>query len=329
MNRHLLEEKNFIFIIGSPRSGTTWLQAMIGAHPQVSTTVELTLFSQYTAPWIRRWEEEVSNIEEGRWHQGLPVLWSEEEFYGFLELFLERAYEKVLSLNPQATHILDKHPGYSAYVDHIHRLIPNARFIHMIRDGRDVVCSMIAAKQQIGFGKGTVEKAAWDWRSRLLKAREAAKFTDQYLEVRYEELLNDGVTILGHVFDFCSLPVVTKQIQGIVQDHRFKKMRAARFTPDESIQAPEGAYRKGQPGSWHGDLSPIQRYIFNQIAGDLLQDLGYSKAKWWAESRFQTITLPARYVISTLKKVLWGSATALLGPTQTEYVKTMRSKLRR
>src|SRR5260370_6078563 len=112
----IIDEKQFLFILGSPRSGTTWLQVMLAEHPLVCTTVELTLFTRYTAPLIKAWQTECIPIKEGRWHQGLPFLWSEEEFYHFLRLFLEKVYERVLKKKPQATHILDKHPEYAQAV---------------------------------------------------------------------------------------------------------------------------------------------------------------------------------------------------------------------
>jgi hypothetical protein len=45
-----------VFIVGAPRSGTTWLQAMIGAHPSICTTDELKLFNLFTGPWEESWE---------------------------------------------------------------------------------------------------------------------------------------------------------------------------------------------------------------------------------------------------------------------------------
>ena len=120
---------------------------MIGAHPLVCTTVELTLFSKYTGPWIRAWELEADNTVRSRWNQGLPFLWSEDEFYDFLREFVGQVYERVLATNPKATHILDKHPGYSRYVVDINAILPNARFIQIIRDGRDVAMSMVSASK--------------------------------------------------------------------------------------------------------------------------------------------------------------------------------------
>jgi len=47
--------KEFLFIVGSPRSGTTWLQLMLGSHPSVCATAELTLYDKYLAPWLDAW----------------------------------------------------------------------------------------------------------------------------------------------------------------------------------------------------------------------------------------------------------------------------------
>jgi hypothetical protein len=179
---------------------------MIAAHPLVCTTVELTLFSMYTAPWLRAWNQQARNIENGRWYQGLPFLWDEDEFYRFLREFVDRAYERVLATNPEATHILDKNPAYAKYVDDINRLIPDARFIHIIRDGRDVAASMIAAREQIGYGTGTVRASAAAWKEHVLRGRGARKYGGRYMEVRYEDLLASGVQTLESVFDFCELP---------------------------------------------------------------------------------------------------------------------------
>ena len=48
----MLESKDFLFIIGSPRSGTTMLQILLASHPQVASTVEQTVFNNYVAQWL-------------------------------------------------------------------------------------------------------------------------------------------------------------------------------------------------------------------------------------------------------------------------------------
>src|SRR5687767_14288281 len=120
----MLESKDFLFIIGSPRSGTTMLQILLASHPHVASTVEQTVFNNYVAQWLETWSMEVRNLEERGWKLGLPILWSENELLEFLQEFLRRVYAKVLEIKPAATHLLDKHPGYSLHVQTIRRLLP-------------------------------------------------------------------------------------------------------------------------------------------------------------------------------------------------------------
>jgi LPS sulfotransferase NodH len=80
-------EKEFVFIIGAPRSGTTWLQALIGSSPAVSTMGEMKIFDFYTASWIKAWEDQMQLRNYGN-ISGLPTVWSEEDFYGFLQEFI-------------------------------------------------------------------------------------------------------------------------------------------------------------------------------------------------------------------------------------------------
>lgn len=288
----MLADKQLLFIIGSPRSGTTWLQTMVGAHPMVCTTVELTLFSNYTAPWIKAWNDESANIKNGLWHQGIPFLWSEDEFYLFLREFLAKVYDKVIATKPQATHILDKQPYYSRYVEDIHRLVPNARFIHVIRDGRDVACSLMAAQRTMGFGTDTVESSAREWKECVEAAQKARNYPGQYLEVRYESLLNDGVNTLSRVFEFAGLPLSPPQAAQLLSDHGFEKMKATRMAPVKDIKEPAGHFRKGNAGSWTQELGPVRRYAFDKIAGDLLIELGYATEGWWSQSSWQRALLP-------------------------------------
>ena len=277
-------DKQFLFIIGSPKSGTTWLQVMLAAHPQITTTVELTLFNRYTAPWITAWKEELANIEKGRWHQGLPFLWTEQEFYGFLRKFAEEVYHKVAQNKRQATHILDKHPAYSMYIEDINRLLPQARFIHVIRDGRDVAVSMMSARREIGYGTSTIQNSALAWKQHVRSAQTARQYPERYMEVRYEELHSDATTTIESVFNFCGISVSTEEAAGIAEAHQFEKMKVKRQHADERVKTHAAFYRKGIVGDWRKALNPLQRYLFDQVAGDLLNELGYAEHGWWAGS---------------------------------------------
>lgn len=259
-------------------------------------------------------------MAQERWHQGLPFLWSEEEFYDFLRKFLGRVYERVIAANPQATHVLDKHPGYSLYTEDINKLLPHARFIHMIRDGRDVAVSMVAARKNMGFGSRTILDAAATWKKHIQAAKQAKQYPDRYLEVRYEDLLTAGVDVLKTVFEFCNLPTDPKEVAKIIDAHQFDKMKENRISPASNLLAPNGHYRKGQMGSWPKVFDPVQRYMFDEIAGDLLCELGYAEVGWWADTVGQKVTLPISAAILTRKHIRKRVAIAgatILGSTLT------------
>lgn len=290
----MLEDKQFLYIIGSPRSGTTMLQILLANHPQVASTVEQTLFTHYVPQWLETWATEVHNIEDRGWKLGLPILWKEEELRDFLSEFLRRAYAKILAGKPAATHLLDKHPGYSHHVRTIRSFLPAARFIHLIRDGRDVAASMMAVHKKMGFAPAQVAGGAGKWKKFVLAAREAADFGNDYLEIRYEDFLGSREEIYGKVLEFCGLPYTLEWIAETLAANTFEKMKASGASPDQRTKLSEKRYHRGTAGGWKEELSGWDRYEFDRIAGDLLVELEYAKPGWWAETTGDRVMQPLR-----------------------------------
>jgi hypothetical protein len=321
-----MPDKQMIFIIGSPRSGTTWLQTMIGAHPQVATTVELTLFSRYTAPWLKAWESEAAHIRQGDWEQGLPYIWSDKQFMGFLREFLERAYERIVQ--PETTHILDKHPAYSFFVEDINKLLPKARFIHAIRDGRDVAVSMMDARKRYGFGTDTITASAAEWKEMVVAAQKAKQFEaapeSRYMEVRYESLKSAGVDVLSALFDFCDLPASREEVAAIIEAHDMKKMKKMQTMQPKEKKRVQTMHRRGRVGSYQCELTPRQKYFFEHKAGDLLRELGYAEEGWWADSRRQRVSLPVEASILLWLSRLRDATALLIGSTLTQRMRGTR-----
>jgi hypothetical protein len=289
-----VEAKKQLFIVGSPRSGTTMLQILLASHPQVASTVEQTLFQHYVAPWLETWDSEVENIEKRGWKLGLPILWQREELEEILHQFLARAYAKILAGKPGATHIVDKHPGYSRHVALIKRFIPGARFIHIVRDGRDVAASMIAVHAKMGFAPSNVSAAATKWKTFVLAAREAAQFTNDYIEVHYEDFLRKGAEAYSQVLRFCELPVSDSWIAEVLEANSFEKMKERGASPDPRTPLSTKRYHRGVAGGWERDFTPRDRFVFEKIAGDLLRELGYAEAGWWARSSADRVIQPLR-----------------------------------
>ena len=166
-------DKRFVFVIGAPRSGTSWLHQMLAQHPAVAAMAgeELTIFSRYVHMWVHNYEEEAKNITTGKWRQGLPCVWDAGTFEANMLRFVEDVYGRVLARNAQATHILDKHPNYSNHLPMIDRFLPQSRFIHIIRDGREVAVSMMSVRKRVGHSPGEVRGAAREWHRCISNAR--------------------------------------------------------------------------------------------------------------------------------------------------------------
>src|SRR2546425_6282923 len=99
----------------------------------------------------------------------------------------------------------DKTPGYVKHTRAVQDLLPEARFIHIIRDGRDVAVSLIEEWRASGRVM-SVTRAAERWVSKISVGREQARELRFYLEVRYEDLVLDSESVLRRICDFIDLP---------------------------------------------------------------------------------------------------------------------------
>ncbi|MEJ7876009.1 MAG: sulfotransferase, partial [Solirubrobacterales bacterium] len=160
-----------------------------------------------------------------------------------------------------------------------------ARFVHLIRDGRDVAVSRGARAVKRGRAATPASKEAKTWKRRIESAREQATEVEHYFEVRYEDLIADPEATLRRVCDFTDLdfdPAMLAYHEG------------ARDRLSELSDLP-GKGGKVRPGServeahaltseppradrierWRTDLEPSSIADYERVAGDLLADLGY------------------------------------------------------
>ncbi len=313
----MLRNKQLVVVLGAPRSGTTWLHHMIAAHPHVaSINEELTLFSSYLAPVVDRFDSEVHHIHAGNWVQGLPLLYTPEEFEEGMRSITAGVYDRVLARRPEATHILDKHPNYSNHIPLIQRLLPGCRIIHIIRDGREVVVSMMGAKKRVGFGAGDIRGAAKHWARDLLNARRDGELLGPglYMEVRYEELMADTVPGLERLFEFTGLPVTPGLVERIAAEHAIEKNQVS--WADTSLNA----LRKKEGAIWKTRLSLEERWVMDRMVGDLLRDLGYADPGWWALNTTERLRMAVHPFLRRIRnslgslKHIW--ATPLVKPVR-------------
>lgn len=290
-SRRKVVQREFVFIIGAARSGTTWLHRMLSAHPSVASLpgTELTVFTRYLAQPVSHFRKEKADMEAGRWTLGLGAFWSEERFMQEVRCFLEDVYGGVLDTNPEATHILDKHPNYARHLPLIAELLPHARFVHLVRDGREVVVSALSVNKRVGHSAGELAQACRDWRDFVSKAREDGRaLGDRYLEVRYEELKSGGPEVLGRVFAHCGLPTDSDMVARIHGENHISRKQFS--SGDAALNA-----LRAKPGAiWRERLSLTDRYRVHRWAGELLMELGYAGKDWWASSPLDRLWMPFR-----------------------------------
>ena len=280
------------FIVGVGRSGTTLLRLMLDSHPQMAIGPE-TGFAPDVVRACR--SRGVSPAE-------LMAVLREQRSWGDFDLDegeLERRFAAARRLDAGAAlgafYTLyaesqgkprwgDKTPAYVKRMPMIDRALPEARFIHVIRDGRDVALSR--AKRTMRKA-ATPERAAQTWRKRILKAREQAGRLEGYLEVRYEDLVTDTEATLRRVTDLIELEWddsmlryherAPERLEEISRDLPAKGTKAGRPGAE---RAAAHALAKQPPkpdrvAAWREQMSGSDRDAYESVAGELLADLGY------------------------------------------------------
>ena len=297
-----------VFVIGSPRSGTTWLQHMLGSHELICAPQETDLFEGYLGPWRQTWAAQLAESSKpGVRRRGLPSVLTTEAFGALLRRTAVDIYGRALEAKPAARILLDKEPSNTYQTDLIAAVFPEARLIHVLRDGRDVASSLLAARS--GWGRDwaptTVARAGVTWRDHVVRAREARCLGLPYLEVRYEDLLERPVGALVEVLSFLDIAIDEAAARAVTQEFSFDRMRRGNgtfvggiaWTGELSRQGPvgepEGFYRRGANGAWRSEWSAVDQGQFDRVAGRLLVELGYeTDREWWQRSLAARVLRP-------------------------------------
>ena len=283
---------NPVFIIGAARSGTTWLQLMIGAHPAIATGQESQLFIKYLQPFMDSFRKELHypETEKARKH-GVSSYISEGELVGQFRRLGDFIYGKAIDGKPGAVVFMDKLTNNRFDNQLLWACYPEASFIHLIRDGRDVTSSMLAAGKSWGgsWAPDSAHVCASEWVDAIQHCRQNRPSDIRYLEVRYESLLDEGPGQLARIFDFIGASCNDEWIAETYRRFTFDKLKSGDYDRDvlqnpgeatasgtSGLAEPSGFFRKGKSGDWQESLSPKQLQEVYWAAGTLLNELGYT-----------------------------------------------------
>ncbi|MGC1816828.1 MAG: sulfotransferase [Casimicrobiaceae bacterium] len=286
-------------VVGCPRSGTTLLTVMLDSHsriamlPETAFLPELRVLAGKEGAALRRdlfvllttdrWG--VSNwndigIDKNAYWSKLCALHTFSVtgalrlFYG---MYADRLGKRLFGeKTPADTHCM---PQIEAY-------LPEARFIHIIRDPRDVVLSL----RRTSVGR-SVEETSQIWVSMVSIARASANRVSRYHEVRYEDLVLDPEAELRRICNFLELDYSREMLEYRGSGARHIAHLGDRLHADGSAIVPRELRarlhenlahppRKDRVHSWRREMDPRDRATVEAVAAPLMKEIGYDIPAW-------------------------------------------------
>jgi hypothetical protein len=315
------------FVVGYQKSGTTWLMKMLDAHPEILCQGE-------GRPFGRNWRQEnlkrlqasypptslynaIATAEDLRYWVERSV-WTKrddaDEHIGHLTRLAVEYFLTQRLLGSGKKQVGDKtvlhEPGI---VREIGEIFPEARVIHIIRDGRDVAVSAMHHRwnqaRDVGgtvelspdelarreayrrdpralvegeegiFTEGWLESRTARWAERIGSAAKdgPALLGSNYAEVRYEDLLVQPEREMKRLFGHLGADTAEPVVKRCVEAASFEKLSDGRERGEEAASF----FRKGIAGDWKNTFTRKDKEIFKAAAGDLLVQLGYERDQDW------------------------------------------------
>ncbi|HEX9366959.1 MAG TPA: sulfotransferase [Vicinamibacterales bacterium] len=284
-------------IIGSPRSGTTLLRLMLDSHPDLAIPPE----TGFLVPCAGLTDQgTVSREEFLQTVTGYPAEapgWddfqiSRDTFRTALRTIEPftlpdgiRAFYRLYAARFGKSRWGDKTPLYCMHVQSIEALLPEAHFIHIIRDGRDVALSL----RPMWFAPGRdIETLARHWRQCVTTGRQQGSRCPRYMEVRYEQLVEDCGTVLAGICEFLDLGFDDRMLRyhelapGRLREHqgRFRPDGSVVVTPEQRWVQQQRTTRppdRSRVFAWKHAMPRDEQRRFDAVAGDLLEELGFDR----------------------------------------------------
>lgn len=282
------------FVVGVNRSGTTLMRMMLDAHPDLTMPPETHFVPELI---------DVAEAGDATPEALLATITKQREWgdFGLTEEQLLAAFRAIDPLNagdalrsfyglyaeragkPRCG---EKTPIYVKSIRKIHGALPEAKFVHVIRDGRDVALSI----RDRAVKEHPIPKIAERWVRRIGQARRQSKKLPDgaYMEIRYEQLILDTEPVLRDVCEFFELDWddaildyhqrsaerLEEMKRELPADGKRTTLSVERrmATHARTTQAPDPS----RVSRWREQMDREDRRTFESIAGELLAELGYA-----------------------------------------------------
>ena len=275
------DRKQPFFILGSQRSGTTMLRLMVNSHPRLAVpheTAFMTVFYPRLGDYgdlsqrenAARLLDDISRhplVVRGRHIADREAIlaYPISNFPDLIDAIMTE-YAKAQGKSRWG----DKTPYYTPDIDILWRLFPNSKFIHLVRDGRDVALSL----RGISWSSRSIPRLAEDWRWKTTLCHKVGSVLgpDRFLEMKYEDLVRSSESCLRRICDFLDEPFAPEMLS--------YHESAREVVPGESLQWHGNSVRPPDPNklfAWKREFSLADRTIFEKVAGSALDLFGYER----------------------------------------------------
>ena len=282
------------FIVGVPRSGTTLLRLMLDTHPLLAIPPE-TGFLAKPLSWLRFFSSREAvfrmvtqlPFKTGPWRDfGLDAYEFSHELQRIKPFNLSegfRAFYRLYARNQNKPRCGDKTPLYCRHMAKIEALLPEAHFIHIIRDGRDVALSL----RPMWFSPGQdVQTLATYWSNLVQQTRADSAKCAAYLEIRYEELIANSESSLKTICNFLELDFAPAMLRywersrDRLREHKSRRGISGRIVVTQEQRIWQQRRIMEPPHQerafcWKKEMAPAERVEFLRYAGATLQALNY------------------------------------------------------
>jgi len=262
-------ENNLVWIFGNVRSGTTWLGTELLKYGNNVIWNE-PYIGLHLAKMRRQLEREdyfFSNKYKKEW---MPFV---------RKLILNRAYVQLKSVNNL---VITKDPNGIGGVNTVMECLPNSKLILLLRDGRDVVDSLLDSHKEGSWNDALlpfssdqdkiqhIKKYSNGWVDSMNLAMETMENCPSNLSlmVKYEDLLKDTFNELKRIYDFLKINITEDDLKNIIEKYDFKNI-------PESKKGSGKFRRSASPGKWKENLSEEEQKIAQNLMKETLLKCKY------------------------------------------------------
>jgi hypothetical protein len=266
-DRPIQPPKELCFLVGTPRSGTTWFQRLLQTHPKICGGGRESGFFNIFGPPLRA----AINLSEKSKGQDGPLAYTDiNSFENLFRALWNEIFAKLYRSDPDSTVHLEKSPGHVFELETIVRLFPNARFIVLMRDSRAVTSSLVHAGHGWGqyWAPKSYKEAAGLWYAYMNAVTQWRTAHPEHpcLVMRYEDAVKEPHGAVCRALEFLAVDSDARVVERMFEDYERNETR---------WDDPPGFNRKRGIHGWQEDMPWYGKLVTWRYTRKMMRKFGY------------------------------------------------------